>query len=128
MTAELKGRVAFVTGAGRNIGRAIALALSEDGASVAVNARANKDEADAVVAEIEAAGGNALAVLGDVADPAAAEAMIAAAAQHFGRIDILVNNAAIRAEQPLETVTHKDWRRILDVILDGAFLCTRAAL
>jgi len=128
MTAELKGRVAFVTGAGRNIGRAIALALSEDGASVAVNARANKDEADAVVAEIEAAGGNALAVLGDVADPAAAEAMIAAAAQHFGRIDILVNNAAIRAEQPLETMTHKDWRRILDVILDGAFLCTRAAL
>jgi 3-oxoacyl-[acyl-carrier protein] reductase len=128
MNGELKGRVAFVSGAGRNIGRAIALALAKDGAGVAVNARSNKAEADAVAAEIERMGGKALAVIGDVADETAVNAMVGAAAKHFGRIDFLINNAAIRAEQPLDAITHKDWRRILDVILDGAFLCTRAAL
>lgn len=128
MTGELKGRVALVTGAGRNIGRAIALALAKDGAAIAVNARSNKAEADVVVSEIEAMGGQALAVIGDVADAAAVEAMVTAIAQRFKRIDILVNNAAIRAEQPFEAMTYKEWRRILDVMLDGAFLCTKAAL
>lgn len=125
---ELKGRVAFITGAGRNIGRAIALALAKDGAAVVVNARSNKGEVDAVVAEIEKSGGQALALLGDVADPAAVESMIAAAAKHFGRIDMLINNAAVRAEQSLEAMSYENWRRILSVILDGAFLCTKAAL
>lgn len=125
---DLKGRVAFVTGAGRNIGRAIALSLAAGGAAVAVNARSNKAEADAVVRDIEQAGGRALAVLGDVADPKAVEAMIASAAKALGGIDILVNNAAIRAEKPLAEMTYAEWRRILDVILDGAFLCVKAAL
>ena len=125
---ELKGRVAFITGAGRNIGRAIALALAKDGAAVVVNARSNKGEVDAVVAEIEKSGGQALALLGDVADPAAVESMIAAAAKHFGRIDMLINNAAARAEQSLEAMSYENWRRILSVILDGAFLCTKASL
>src|SRR5882672_12145452 len=98
MTQELSGRVAIVTGAGRNIGRGIALALADGGAAVVVNARSNMQEAQAVAGEIERAGGKALAVTADVADPAAVQAMADAAAQKFGRIDILVNNAAVRAE------------------------------
>src|SRR3954468_7654857 len=98
-TNELSGRGAIVTGAGRNIGRAIALALADDGASVLVNARTNRAEAEAVAREIEAAGGKALTHIGDVADPAAVQAMAAAALKQFGRIDILVNNAALRREK-----------------------------
>jgi 3-oxoacyl-[acyl-carrier protein] reductase len=125
---ELAGRVAIVTGAGRNIGRAIALALAAGGAGVVVNARANHAEADAVVAEIESAGGQALALVGDVADPATAQAMAAAAVNRFGRIDDLINNAALRAEKPLAEMSHADWRAVLDVTLDGAFHCVKACL
>ena len=125
---ELQGRVAIVTGAGRNIGRAIALALADAGASVAVNARSNQAEADAVVREIESLGGKALACLGGVADAAAVDAMATAATRHFGRIDILINNAALRGEKPLDEMTYADWRRILDVTLDGAFHCVKACL
>src|SRR5712675_2598471 len=96
---ELSGKVALVTGAGRNIGRAIALALAQGGASIVVNARSNRAEADAVAREVEAAGGKALVQLGDVADAAAMQAMADAALKHFGRIDILVNNAALRRER-----------------------------
>src|SRR5499426_572002 len=101
MTQELSGRVAIVTGAGRNIGRAIALALADGGAAVVVNARSNLQEADAVTA--------------DVADADAVGTMVAAAASRFGRIDILVNNAAVRAEQALETMTLADWRAVTGV-------------
>jgi 3-oxoacyl-[acyl-carrier protein] reductase len=128
MTQELAGRVAIVTGAGRNIGRAIALTLAAGGAGVLVNARSNHAEADAVVAEIEAAGGQALALVGDVADPAAADAMAAAAINRFGRIDYLVNNAALRGEKPLAEMSYADWRTVLDVTLDGAFHCVKACL
>src|SRR5829696_8126701 len=93
---ELDGRVALVTGAGRNIGRAIALELASGGAAVVVNARANMAEADSVVGEIEAAGGKALPVTGDVADAAAVETMVSAAVARFSRLDYLVNNAAMR--------------------------------
>src|SRR6266576_2223134 len=96
---ELTGKVAIVTGAGRNIGRAIALALASDGASVLVNARSNRTEADAVAREIESAGGKALVHIGDVADAKAVQAMADAAVRQFGRIDILVNNAALRREK-----------------------------
>lgn len=125
-TNELNGRVAIVTGAGRNIGRAIALSLAAGGASVVVNARSSKGEADSVVREIEAAGGKAFAFLADVTDAGAVQKMAAAAADRFGRIDILVNNAALRAEKPLDEMTHTEWRRVLDVILDGAFHCVKA--
>lgn len=130
MTAEkeLSGRVALVTGAGRNIGRGIALALADGGAAVVVNARSNLKEAEAVAGEIERSGGKALAAIADVADVAAVEKMVAAAAARFGRIDILVNNAAVRAEQPLETMTLADWRAVTSIILDGAFNCVRACL
>src|SRR4051794_32114964 len=102
MSQELSGEVAVVTGGGRNIGRAIALTLAEAGAAVAVNVRSNKAEADDVVAAIEKAGGKALSHVGDVADPAAVGSLIDAAVARFGGLTILVNNAAIRRETPLE--------------------------
>lgn len=125
---ELSGRVAIVTGAGRNIGRGIALALAQGGAAVVVNARSNLKEAEAVAGEIERAGGKALAVTADVADAAAVDRMVAATAARFGGIDILVNNAAVRAEQPLEQMTLADWRAVTSIILDGAFNCVKACL
>jgi 3-oxoacyl-[acyl-carrier protein] reductase len=127
-TKELTGKVAVVTGAGRNIGRAIALTLAEGGASVLVNARRNHVEAEAVVREIEAAGGKAIAHIGDVADAKAVQAMAAAAVKQFGRIDILVNNAALRREKPFAQMDYADWREILDVTLDGTFHCVKACL
>jgi 3-oxoacyl-[acyl-carrier protein] reductase len=125
---ELTGKVAIVTGAGRNIGRAIALHLAQAGAAVVVNARSNKAEADAVVREIEAAGGRALAVLADVADAKAVTALAEAALRKFGRIDILVNNAALRAEKPFDAMTYEDWRTVMNAALDSAFHCVKACL
>jgi 3-oxoacyl-[acyl-carrier protein] reductase len=125
---ELSGKVAIVTGAGRNIGRAIALALAADGASILVNARANRAEADAVAAEIEALGGKSLVHVGNVADPAAVQAMAEAAKARFDRIDILINNAALRREKPFAEMDYAEWREILDVTLDGTFHCIKACL
>jgi len=128
MTNELAGRVAIVTGAGRNIGRAIALALADAGAAVVVNGRANRAEVDAVVAEIESRGGRGLALMADVSDEAAVQRMVGAVADRLGRIDILVNNAAVRPEKPFESLSLADWRAVHSVILDGAFLTVKAAL
>jgi 3-oxoacyl-[acyl-carrier protein] reductase len=128
MTNELTGKVAIVTGAGRNIGRAIALTLADAGASILVNARGNRDEAEAVAREICSAGGKAVVHIGDVADPGAVQAMADAAMKGFGRIDILVNNAALRREKPFDDMSYADWREIMDVTLDGAFHCTKACL
>jgi 3-oxoacyl-[acyl-carrier protein] reductase len=128
MAQELAGKVAIVTGAGRNIGRAIALTLAEGGAAVVVNARSNRAEADAVVREIESSGGRAIAHIGDVADAKAVQAMADAATEKFGRIDILVNNAALRREKPFAEMDYAAWREILDVTLDGAFHCVKACL
>jgi 3-oxoacyl-[acyl-carrier protein] reductase len=125
---ELAGRVALVTGAGRNIGRAIALALADGGAAVAVNARRSRSEIDAVAAEIESRGGKALAVLADVTDPAAVARMVDAAQARLGRIDILVNNAAVRDVSTLDEIDHARWREVTGVILDGAFIVTKACL
>jgi 3-oxoacyl-[acyl-carrier protein] reductase len=128
MTKELAGKVAIVTGAGRNIGRAIALALAEAGASILVNARSNRSEAEAVMREIEALGGKALVHIGDVADRKAVQAMADATVKQFGGIDILVNNAALRREKPFDQMSYADWREIMEVTLDGAFHCTKACL
>lgn len=128
MTKELTGKVAIVTGAGRNIGRAIALALADGGASVVINVRGNRTEAEAVAREVEATGSEALVHLGDVADAAAVQAMADAAVKRFGRIDILVNNAALRREKPFGEMDYAEWRAILDVTLDGTFHCVKACL
>jgi len=123
VSKELAGRVALVTGAGRNIGRAIALALADAGANVVVNAKTSKSEIDAVAAEI---GG--FAVLADVTDEKAVQRMVEAALKKFGRLDILVNNAALRAVEPIESIDAKRWREVTGVILDGAWFCARACL
>ena len=126
--SELTGRTAIVTGGGRNIGRAIALALAEAGAAVVVNGRSDRAALDAVVGEIERRGGKALAVLADVADEAAVNDMIAASASAFGRIDIVVNNAAGRPETRFDVMSLADWRAVHATVLDGAFLMVKAAL
>ena len=125
---ELNGKVAIVTGAGRNIGRAIALALADGGASIVVNARSNRAEADAVARGIEALGRKALVHIGDVADATDVQAMADAAVNYFGRIDILVNNAALRREKPFADMDYAEWREIMNVTLDGAFHCIKACL
>src|SRR5450432_1360947 len=94
-STPLEGKVALVTGAGRNIGRAIALALADVGAKVAVNVRTSRSEGQAVVDDIAARGGSAMLLLADVTQRPEVDGMIAAIAKGFGRLDIVVNNAAI---------------------------------
>jgi 3-oxoacyl-[acyl-carrier protein] reductase len=125
---ELSGRVALVTGAGRNIGRAMAKALAEGGAAVIVNVRRDAAEARQVVGEIERNGGKAIAAIADVADETAVFRMVEDAAKKLGRIDYLVNNAALRQERPFEEMTFTEWRNVLGVTLDGAFHCAKACL
>jgi 3-oxoacyl-[acyl-carrier protein] reductase len=125
---ELAGKVALVTGAGRNIGRAIAVALARGGAGVIVNARRNRAEADAVVAEITASGGTAVACLADVIDAPAVERMVVEGVAALGRLDILVNCAAVRREAPFAEMSAAEWHEALAIILDGAFNCSKAAL
>ncbi|MFT4064055.1 SDR family NAD(P)-dependent oxidoreductase [Paraburkholderia sp.] len=128
MNTEPDGGVAVVTGAARNIGRAIALELAAAGNAVIVNARSSADEAAEVVRAIEAAGGRAAMHLADVSEPRGAQDLMTAAIRHFGRIDILVNNAAVRREVPFAELDFTQWREVMSVILDGAYLCAHAAL
>jgi 3-oxoacyl-[acyl-carrier protein] reductase len=123
----LAGRVALVTGSARRIGRAIALELASRGAAVVVNARTDATGAERVAAEIAAAGGRALACLADVSDPADVARLIDTGVAHFGRLDILVNNAAIRRPVAFADMDYAEWRAIMAVVLDGAFLCCHAA-
>jgi 3-oxoacyl-[acyl-carrier protein] reductase len=127
-TGELAGRVALVTGGVRRIGRAIALGLARKGAAVVVNARSSRDEAEDAVREIEALGGTARAMLADVTDEAAVGGMVAAIGRDLGGVDILVNNAADRREAAFTEMSFADWRAIIAVVLDGAFLCSRAVV
>ena len=122
----LQGRVALVTGAGRNIGRAIALTLARDGAAVLVNGRSDGAAVDQVVAEILAAGGKAAAAMGDVSDPAVAPRLAEQAARDFGGVDILVSNAGLRRQTSFLDMSFDEWREIMSVALDGAFLLGKA--
>ena len=122
------GKVALVTGSGKNIGRAIALDLAAHGASLVVNGRGDRAAVDGVVAEINAAGGQAIGCLADVSDAAATAAMIEAAVAAFGGIDILVSNAGLRRQTPFLEMSLAEWREILSVALDGAFILARAAV
>jgi 3-oxoacyl-[acyl-carrier protein] reductase len=123
----LAGRVALVTGSAKRIGRAIALELAERGAAVVVNARTDTEGAARVAAEIVAAGGRSLVCMADVSDPAQAARLVAAGVGHFGRLDILVNNAAIRRPVEFADMDYAEWRAVMAVVLDGAFLCCHAA-
>lgn len=125
---ELDGKVALVTGAARNIGRAISLALAEAGASIIVNTRASLDFAQQTVDLIKASGGKALLAQADVTDQAAVDRMVSDGIAAFGGIDILVNNAAVRKEGTLESISLAEWRDVLSIMLDGAFLCSKACV
>ena len=126
--SELAGKVALVTGGARNIGRAIARSLAAGGAAVMVNARTSRADAIQTVAMISNAGGKAALHVADVTDPDAVAAMVEAAVNEFGRLDILINNAAIRVETPFPDIRFEDWRQVLGTVLDGAFLCSQACL
>src|SRR3954470_15796069 len=125
MSQALQGKIALVTGAGKNIGRAIALTLAKDGAMVLVNGRSDRAAVDSVVKEIAAAGGKAQAAMGDVSDPAVAP-RLAEQAEGLGGVDILISNAGLRRQTSFLDMTFEEWREILSVALDGAFLLGKA--
>jgi 3-oxoacyl-[acyl-carrier protein] reductase len=126
MSPPLQGKVALVSGAGKNIGRAIALALARDGASIVVNGRADRTAVDGVVREIEALGGKAVAAMGDVSDPKVPPRLADEASKAFGGVDILVSNAGLRRQTSFLDMSYEEWREILAVALDGAFLLGKA--
>jgi len=125
---ELAGRRAIVTGSARNIGREIAMELARGGAAVLINARTSQAEAEAVAQEIRAGGGVSAVSLADVSTPSGAAAVIGAATDAFGGVDILVNNAAIRREVDFADLGYAEWREVLATTLDGAYLCCHAAM
>ena len=123
---DLTDKVALVTGGSRGIGRAISIALAQQGAAVALNYVSNKDAADAVVQEITAAGGTAIALQGDVAEDGAR--LVADAKERLDAIHILVNNAGLTQDNLILRMSEESWDRVMAVNLRGAFLCTKAAL
>ena len=123
MDLGLKGKVALVTGAGRGVGREIALSLAAEGAAVAVNYRSSAKDAEALVADIASKGGKAGAYAADVADFAAVKAMIEAVAKDFGGLDILVNNAGLALRKRFVETTPEDWKKQIDSCLYGAIHC-----
>jgi 3-oxoacyl-[acyl-carrier protein] reductase len=125
---KLEGRVALITGSGRNIGRAIALRFAAEGADIVVNARSNEAEANAVADEVRKLGRRALVAIADVADHAQVQRMADAAFEEFGHVDILINNAAVRPAKSFHELTLEDWEFARGVVLDGAFYCTRAVV
>jgi 3-oxoacyl-[acyl-carrier protein] reductase len=126
--SKLTGKVALVTGASKGMGAAIAAALAAEGASVVVNYASSKEGAEAVVARIKQAGGTAVAVRGDVSQQADAKALVDAAVQQFGRLDILVNNSGVYGFAPLEEITEADFHRHFNINVLGLLLTTQAAL
>ena len=126
--SDLKNRVTLVTGGSRGIGKAIALALADAGAAVAVNYRARGDEAEAVAEAIRRNGGKAAAFGADVSSGAAVATMIKDIEDRLGRIDILVNNAGMGQQHGLDDITEDDFDRMIAVNLKSVFLCTQAVL
>jgi 3-oxoacyl-[acyl-carrier protein] reductase len=123
--SELAGKVALVTGGARNIGRAICRSLAAGGASVMVNANTSRAEAEKTVGMI---GAKADLHIADVTKPEQVKALVEATVKRFGRLDLLVNNAAVRFETSFEKMKYEEWRQVLAIVLDGAFLCAQASL
>lgn len=126
MTQRLTDKVALVTGASRGIGKAIALALAAEGAKVVVNYARSGEAAEAVVQEIVAGGGEAIALQADVSQEDQVENLVKATQEKFGRIDVLVNNAGITKDTLLLRMKPADWSAVIDLNLTGVYLCTRA--
>jgi 3-oxoacyl-[acyl-carrier protein] reductase len=124
---RLKGKAAVITGASRGVGKAVALAYAKEGADIIVNYASNEAAAREVVREIENLGRKAVMIQGDVAKKADVGVVIQAAQRHFGRLDILVNNAAFTRPNMLHKMTEEQWDAVVDLHLKGAFLCTQAA-
>lgn len=127
MDLGLKGRIALVTGAARDVGREIAMTLAAEGAAVAVNYRSSGKEAEALVAEIVAKGGKAKAYQADVADFAAVKTMVDAIVKDFGGLNILINNAGLAIRQRFVDTNPEDWHRQINTCLYGAIHCCHAA-
>jgi len=125
--SRLKGKVAFITGAASGIGKEIALEFAREGARIAI-ADLNKEAADLAATEIEAAGSKAIGIAADVTDEAQVEAAVQATIKAFGAIDILISNAGIQIVHPIEEFSFADWKKMLAIHLDGAFLTTRACV
>ena len=127
-TQPLSGKVAIVTGAGKNIGRSIALALAEDGAAVVVNGRGDRAIVEETASDIRAAGGRAMPYLADVSKADQVAGMVDAAVKEFGGVDIAINNAGLRRQTPFLQMNLEEWHEILTVALDGAFILAKAAV
>jgi 3-oxoacyl-[acyl-carrier protein] reductase len=125
---KLRGRAAFVTGASRNIGRAVALAFAAEGADLVLNTRTNREELEAVAAECRKHDVRVVPVLGDIGDAAAVEAMMKEGLAALGAIDVLVCNAAIRPHKPITETSIEEWHRVLAVNLHSAFYLSRAVV
>jgi NAD(P)-dependent dehydrogenase (short-subunit alcohol dehydrogenase family) len=125
---KLTGKTALITGASRNIGRAIALTFAAEGADLVLNTRANADELNAVAAECRKAGVRVLPLIADVAEAAAVEGMVQRALGELGAIDVLVCNAAIRPHKALDETSLEDWHHVLGVNLHSAFYLARAVV
>jgi len=125
---KLRGRTALVTGASRNIGRAIALTFAAEGADLVLNTRANAEELEAVAAECRKTGVRVVTVLADVADATACEAMVTRGLAELGAIDVLVCNAAIRPHKAVTDTPVDEWDRVLAVDLSSAFYLARAVV
>ena len=128
MTGDLAGRAALVTGASRNIGRAIACALARRGADIAVHIARDLEAGEETSKLVRGLGGRAFVFAGDLGQPESARRIVAEAAEAHGRLDLVVNTAAIRPEAPLAELSYGEWRRVMAIALDAVFLVSQAAL
>ena len=128
MAGPLSGKIALVTGSGKNIGRAIALSLARDGATVVVNGRTDRAAVDSVVGEINALGGQASGIMADISDQKAVARMVGEIVPALGGIDIAVSNAGLRRTTPFLQISLEEWREIMSVALEGAFLFFQAVV
>ena len=127
-TQALAGKVAIITGSGKNIGKAIALRLAADGAAIVINGRGDRAIIEETAGEIRAAGGRALSFLADISKPDQVAAMVDAAVKEFGGVDIAIGNAGLRRQTPFLQMNLEEWHEILSVALDGAFILAKATV